>query len=116
MLNTDIFKTHKMRVFCKFYSIQTLFQTQNRFISLTSSCCNHYNVLGVSHKASDKEIKKAYLEKCQKYHPDKHPDDESVHEKFVKVNEAYQVCFHLFLCNKQFFQTRKKNLNGCFLE
>ena len=51
-----------------------------------------YLVLGVSHSASDREIKKAYRELSRKYHPDSYTDPaqkESAEEKFRQVQEAY---------------------------
>ncbi len=50
-----------------------------------------YNVLGVSKKASDDEIKKAYRKLARKYHPDRNPDDPKAEEKFKEVQGAYDV-------------------------
>lgn len=52
---------------------------------------NYYDILGVSKKASQDEIKKAYRKKAAKYHPDRNPDDASAEEKFKEVGEAYEV-------------------------
>jgi len=49
---------------------------------------DYYKTLGVSHDASEGEIKKAYRTLAHKYHPDKSGGDE---KKFKEVNEAYQV-------------------------
>lgn len=46
---------------------------------------NYYDILGVSQKASDDEIKKAFQKLAQKYHPDAGGDA----EKFKEVSEAY---------------------------
>ncbi|ODQ82600.1 hypothetical protein BABINDRAFT_159153 [Babjeviella inositovora NRRL Y-12698] len=51
---------------------------------------DYYKILGVSKKASDKEIKSAYRLLSKKYHPDKN-SDEDAHEKFIEVGEAYDV-------------------------
>ncbi len=52
-----------------------------------------YKVLGVSHDASDEEIKKAYRTLCRKYHPDaniNNPNKAEAEEKFKEVQAAYQ--------------------------
>ena len=52
---------------------------------------DYYEVLGVSQKASEDEIKKAYRKLAIKYHPDKNPDDAAAEEKFKEAAEAYEV-------------------------
>lgn len=51
---------------------------------------DYYEVLGVSRKDSEEEIRRAFRKKAMEYHPDrnKEPDAE---EKFKEINEAYQV-------------------------
>ena len=53
-----------------------------------------YEVLGVSRNASEEEIKKAYKELVQKFHPDKYagnPLEDLAQEKMKEVNEAYDA-------------------------
>ncbi|MFW0110661.1 DnaJ C-terminal domain-containing protein [Rothia sp. P13129] len=50
-----------------------------------------YKVLGVSEKASDAEIKKAYRKLARKYHPDQNSGDTVAEKKFKEVSEAYDV-------------------------
>lgn len=54
---------------------------------------NLYDILGVSPKASEKEIKLAYRRLALQLHPDK-CKDEDAKEKFQKLQEVYKV-----LCN-----------------
>lgn len=49
-----------------------------------------YAVLGVSHTASQSEIKSAYRRLARKYHPDVNADPAAARE-FTRVTEAYQV-------------------------
>ena len=52
---------------------------------------DYYKILGVSKKASDEEIKKAYRKLAMKYHPDHTKGDKTAEEKFKKISEAYAV-------------------------
>ena len=48
-----------------------------------------YDTLGVSRKATEDEIKKAYRRLARQYHPDRNPDDSKAEERFKEVQEAY---------------------------
>lgn len=48
-----------------------------------------YDVLGVSRKATDDEIKKAYRRLARKYHPDRNAGDKEAEERFKEIQEAY---------------------------
>ena len=50
-----------------------------------------YKTLGVSKKASDDEIKKAYRKLARKYHPDRNPDDPAAEEKFKEISAAHDM-------------------------
>lgn len=50
-----------------------------------------YEILEVSRDATQADIKKAYRKLVKEYHPDAHPGDKSVEEKFKKINAAYSV-------------------------
>ena len=50
-----------------------------------------YDILGVSEKASNQEIKNAYRELAKKYHPDRHKGDKQAEERFKQISEAYSV-------------------------
>ena len=51
---------------------------------------DYYQILGVSHDASQADIKKSYRKLARQYHPDVSKDD-AAEEKFKEVNEAYDV-------------------------
>jgi molecular chaperone DnaJ len=57
----------------------------------TSTKQDYYELLGVSRKAPQKEIRQAYRKLARKYHPDLNPGDKSAEEKFKQVQEAYDV-------------------------
>lgn len=50
-----------------------------------------YDILGVSRNASDADIKKAYRKLAKELHPDLHPDDPRVSERFKDVSAAYKI-------------------------
>ena len=57
----------------------------------TTAKQDYYELLGVSRKAPQKEIRQAYRKLARKYHPDLNPGDKSAEEKFKQVQEAYDV-------------------------
>ena len=50
-----------------------------------------YEVLGVSKKASEAEIKKAFRALAKKYHPDTHGNDPKTVKRFQEISSAYEV-------------------------
>ncbi|KAH7011381.1 DnaJ domain-containing protein [Ilyonectria destructans] len=61
------------------------------FVQLALCAEDYYKILGVDKKASDKELKSAYRQLSKKFHPDKNPGDDTAHDKFVEVSEAYEI-------------------------
>ena len=52
---------------------------------------DYYDILGVSRKASEDEIKRAYRKAAKQHHPDRNPGDAVAEQRFKKVQEAYDV-------------------------
>jgi molecular chaperone DnaJ len=52
---------------------------------------DYYELLGVSRKASAKDIRTAFRKLARKYHPDLNPGDKASEEKFKQLQEAYDV-------------------------
>lgn len=52
---------------------------------------NYYKVLGLSKNATFDDIKNAYRKLSIKYHPKNNPNDETAHNKFIEVNEAFNA-------------------------
>ena len=50
-----------------------------------------YEILEVPRDATQADIKKAYRKLVHQYHPDSHPGDKTVDDKFKKINAAYSV-------------------------
>ena len=50
---------------------------------------NYYEILGITNKATTKEIKKHYYKLAKKYHPDKNNGDLNKCEEFKLLSEAY---------------------------
>lgn len=50
-----------------------------------------YEVLGVRRDAQPDEIKAAFRKLAAQHHPDKNPGDEGAHDRFKKINAAYQI-------------------------
>jgi len=70
---------------------ENLVQQLCLFGGSSGSLLEHYKILGITTTATKNQIKEAYLKKCKLYHPDKHPGNKLMHEKFVKIKQAYDV-------------------------
>ncbi|KAI5699606.1 hypothetical protein M8J76_009528 [Diaphorina citri] len=67
----------------------------------TGLCCNqryssgqdhtHYEILELERNCSPKEIRSAFIRLSKQFHPDKNPSNPALHDKFVKLNEAYSI-------------------------
>jgi molecular chaperone DnaJ len=52
---------------------------------------DYYEVLGISRKATDGELKTAYRKLAMQHHPDRNPGDKVAEEKFKEAAEAYAI-------------------------
>jgi curved DNA-binding protein CbpA len=50
---------------------------------------SYYEVLGLTPKSTQKEIKRAYFQLAKQYHPDVNPSPDAA-KKFAEINEAYE--------------------------
>lgn len=79
------------------FSNHTCFQPTKLFLkkySTSNSAAgaqNYYNLLEISNTAEKNEIKGSFYRLSMLYHPDRNPNDEAAHQKFLKINEAYSV-------------------------
>ena len=52
---------------------------------------DYYEILEVTHEATDTEIKKSYRRLAVKYHPDKNPGNKEAEEHFKEISQAYEI-------------------------
>ncbi|KAH9454042.1 hypothetical protein Pst134EB_014138 [Puccinia striiformis f. sp. tritici] len=63
-----------------------------------------YKILGVSRQAELADIKRAYRKLSKKWHPDKNPNNEEAHQKFLELSESWEILSDTEL--REVFDTR----------
>ncbi|MES2634501.1 MAG: DnaJ domain-containing protein [Pseudomonadota bacterium] len=58
---------------------------------MTSTVRSHYQTLGVAPDASPDEVRRAYRQLAQKFHPDRNAGKASAQDSMARVNGAYDV-------------------------
>lgn len=71
-------------------SIQYNYNYYRQYASTTQTK-SLYSILGVKPSASKKDIKASFYKLSMEYHPDKNPDNESAHIRFIEINNAYSI-------------------------
>lgn len=60
-------------------------------IASTTNLDQCYQLLGIYRGASLDELKTAYRSLARKLHPDLNPNDVNAHQRFIALNQAYQI-------------------------
>jgi molecular chaperone DnaJ len=68
-----------------------LFPDRSGNLMATTTKTDYYELLGVSRKATAKDIRAAFRKLARKYHPDLNPGDKAAEEKFKQLQEAYDI-------------------------
>ncbi|CAG8500442.1 9990_t:CDS:1 [Paraglomus occultum] len=74
-----------------FYSPLTYPANYRAFSTAIRLSREYYDILGVFPDTDKSQIKAQFYQLSKKYHPDLNHGDESAHEKFLKINEAYSI-------------------------
>ena len=70
---------------------EEMFGSVERMRLETDSDADYYEILGIPHSASIRDIKRAYRNKVLEVHPDHHPDCSDCQEKFIASTKAYET-------------------------
>ena len=70
---------------------EEMFGSVERMRLETDSDADFYEILGIPHSASVRDIKRAYRNKVLEVHPDHHPNCADCQEKFIACTKAYET-------------------------
>ncbi|UJR37234.1 hypothetical protein I4U23_029943 [Adineta vaga] len=87
----DRFHPHGNIVTTSIQPFRSIGFTSCRYKTANLNSKNYYELLGVERTATQKEIKQAFFKLSKEYHPDSNSTDKSLHNKFVKINEAFSI-------------------------
>ncbi|XP_073845656.1 dnaJ homolog subfamily C member 30, mitochondrial-like [Musca autumnalis] len=80
------------KILCPRFLRNILLVKYTRNISTGSvNYSTHYDVLGISPKATQGEVKAAYYKLSMQYHPDKNQGSETAALKFREITQAYEI-------------------------
>ena len=70
---------------------EEVFGSMDHLRSEADADADFYEILGVAHSASSREIRQAYRNKVMEVHPDRHPTCGDCPQKFMASTKAYEV-------------------------
>ena len=70
---------------------EEVFGSMDHFRSESDADADFYEILGVAHSATARDIKRAYRNKVMEIHPDRHPECRDCPQKFMAATKAYEV-------------------------
>ena len=73
---------------------------------------DHYRRLGIGPESSLDEIKRAYFDASKQCHPDLHPGDKVKEQRYIRINESYELIMKSKKENSKNIATGLKNDRG----
>ena len=68
------------------------FRKHKKMQNFSNQYANYYELFGLDSKATQEDIKQAYIRKIKEWHPDKNPDRRQEAEEKTKIlNQAYHL-------------------------
>lgn len=70
---------------------EELFGTVEKMRLESDSDADYYEILGIAHSATVRDVKKAFRDKVKELHPDHHPECLDCQQRFISCTKAYDV-------------------------